>query len=144
MTYLTRSKIVELDRAECWSLLRSHQYGVGRVAFNAPGDDDGPPEILPVNYLLDGADLIVQTGTGVIHDAVVEGVPLSFELDSVTQPSYGERQDGWSVVAKGPCELVSATAQKTYLRLSHLAPAAGGFKPNFVRMTVETLTGRRI
>ena len=144
MTYLTRSKLVEIDRGECWALLRSHQYGVGRVAFNTPGEEDGPPEILPVNYLADGEDIVVQTGTGVLHEAAMHAMPMSFELDSVDSPSYGQRQSGWSVVAKGSCELVGESAHKAYLRLSHLAPAAGGFKPNFVRLRVESLTGRRI
>lgn len=144
MTYLTRSKLVEMDRDECYSLLRSHQYGVGRVAFTLPDSAHGPPEILPVNFLLDVDDLIVQTGTGLLHDAAVHTRPMSFELDSIDSPAYGQRQRGWSVVAKGRCEVVSESAQRTFLRLSHLAPAAGGFKPNFVRITVEQMTGRRV
>lgn len=69
---------------------------------------------------------------------------MSLETDSFTQPSYGERGGGWSVLARGRAEMVTEAAQQTYLRLGHLAPAAGGFKPNFVRVVVEEISGRRI
>jgi nitroimidazol reductase NimA-like FMN-containing flavoprotein (pyridoxamine 5'-phosphate oxidase superfamily) len=143
MTYLSRSRLVELEDAECWSLLRSHQYGVGRVAFAPPGARDAAPEVLPVNFLLDGQDVVVQTGTGVLHDAALHGLPIAFEVDSVDSPAYGQRQAGWSVLVKGRAELVGEAAQQAFLRLSHLAPAAGGFKPNFVRIGVESISGRR-
>lgn len=144
MTYLSRSRLVILDDAECWSLIRSHQYGVGRMAFNVPpGGADAPPEILPVNYLLDGNDIVVQTGIGAIQNAALHGMPVAFEVDSIATPGYGERETGWSVVLTGRSEAVSEAAHQTFLRLSHLAPAAGGFKPNFVRIVVDGMSGRR-
>ncbi len=144
MTFLTRSRMTPLEDPECWSLIRSHQYGVGRMAFNAPpADPDRAPELLPVNYLLDGDDIVVQTGIGVIQNAALHGMPVTFEVDSIASPGYGERESGWSVVVTGRCEVVADAAQQTFLRLSHLAPAAGGFKPNFVRIVVDGMSGRR-
>jgi uncharacterized protein len=144
MTYLSRSTIVELEAAECWSLLRSHQYGVGRVAFVPPGAGEAAPEVLPVNYLLDGLDVVVQTGTGLLHEAARHAKPMTFEVDAFDSPSYGQRGSAWSVVAKGRAAVVDQTAQQAYLRLSHLAPQAGGFKPNFVRIVVDEVSGRRV
>ncbi len=144
MTYLTRARMVAMSDAECWAQLRLHQYGVARLAFNTPPADLAtPPEILPVNYLLDGNDIIVQTGSGVIHEAALHGMPAAVEVDSIDKPGHGERPGGWSVVVSGSCETVDDAAQQTFLRLSHLSPAAGGFKPYFIRVLSRGITGRR-
>lgn len=139
MTYLNRSRVTTMDMAECMALLRRHQYGVGRIGLG--GDD---PVILPVNYLLDQVDIVIQTGDGTIHDAAQAGRKVAFELDSLTHPAVGQVTGGWSVLARGRAEVVGAKADQSYLRLGHLAPAAGGLKPNFVRIVIEVCTGIRL
>ncbi len=140
MTYVARSRLEELSENDCWRLLHEHQYGVGRVAFAT----QGAPHILPVNYMLETHDVIIRTGEGLVAKAATDGIPMSFEADSITQPSYGQRGHGWSVVVRGRAEIVDEAGQKTYLRLGHLAPAAGGFKPNYVRLIVEEISGRKV
>ena len=75
----------------CLTLLSSH--GVGRMAF--VGDDD-VPVILPVNYIVDGNDIVVRTD----HGETYEHVPLhwvAFEVDEFDT----EAQVGWSVLVRG-------------------------------------------
>ncbi|WP_370324368.1 pyridoxamine 5'-phosphate oxidase family protein [Euzebya sp.] len=138
MTYISRTKLVEVDEDTAWALLRDHQYGVGRIAFGGP-----PPELLPVNYLLDGHAIIIQTGEGQLHDTAERAAQVTFEIDHVQAAGYAERASGWSVVAKGPLTVVADGSLKAYLRLGHLKPAPGGFKPYFVRLDVDRITGRR-
>lgn len=143
MSYINPSRVQVLDRPECLALLRRHQYGVGRVGLG--GTD---PVILPVNYLLDHGDVVVQTGDGPIHDAAMAEDRVAFELDGIpdpsTKPQAREDGAGWSVLARGRAQVVTAPSEQTYLQLGHLVPAAGGFRPHFVRIVIDDLTGRRL
>ncbi|HUG86059.1 MAG TPA: pyridoxamine 5'-phosphate oxidase family protein [Euzebya sp.] len=138
MPALRRSRLEELDLAACWVLLRQHEYGVGRVAVGG-----SVPIILPVNYLVDGGDLILRTGSGSVRRAAEDGAWLAFEVDSLHGPEVGEDEEVWSVVAKGPSRVVGEHDRRTFLDLAHLEPQAGGFRPHYIAITVEELTGRR-
>jgi uncharacterized protein len=138
MTTLRRSLITELDQPECLALLRRHQHGVGRIGIG--GDD---PIVLPVNYVLDHGDIVVQTGEGTIRAAADAGQRVAFEIDSIPSPFVGGTAGGWSVLARGTAEVVEAPSERTYLQLGRLQPSAGGFKPHFVRIAISELTGRR-
>jgi nitroimidazol reductase NimA-like FMN-containing flavoprotein (pyridoxamine 5'-phosphate oxidase superfamily) len=138
MTYLSRSRMEAMTEPECYSMLRRHQYGVGRIGLG--GDR---PVILPVNYLLDRGDVVVQTGDGTIKRAAEAGDRVAFEIDSITSPAQGQEVTGWSVLLKGQAHVVDEAAEQAFLRMGHLAPSAGGFKPNFVRIVVDEMTGRR-
>ena len=48
-----------LTRAECYELLR--EESVARYAYVARA---GVPDIVPVNYLLDGEDVLIRSGPG--------------------------------------------------------------------------------
>lgn len=143
MTYLKPSHLQVLDRPECLALLRRHQYGVGRVGLG--GAD---PVVLPVNYLLDHGDVVVQTGEGPIHDAALAEDRVAFELDCIpdlsASPQKGEDGGAWSVLARGRAQVVTAPSEQDYLRLGHLDPAPGGLLPHFVRIVIDELTGRRL
>jgi hypothetical protein len=54
-----------LDRGTCLALVRT--VHLGRVAW---AEADGHVEVLPVNFALDGEDVIVRTGVGVLLAAV--------------------------------------------------------------------------
>ena len=136
MAPLNRSRLVELTAPECLLHLRHRQYGVGRVALG--GDR---PLILPVNYLLDGSTVVVRTGSDAILAAAEAGAWAAFEIDDLDD--HGDASvELWSVLVRGRISRVVDQQEATYLRLARLEPAAGGFRPSFVRIAIEEMTGR--
>lgn len=142
---MARTRAVEIDIADCWNLLKEHQHGIGRLAFQDPdADPHASPEILPVNFVVLVNDLIIRTGQGTIQRAAARGVRATFELDRVKASSIGGPGSGWSVLAKGDLTAVQDETMRTFPKLGCLEPSAGGFKPNFVQLSVDQVSGRHI
>jgi nitroimidazol reductase NimA-like FMN-containing flavoprotein (pyridoxamine 5'-phosphate oxidase superfamily) len=81
-----------LDRAECIELLRT--VTVGRIAFT----ERGLPAIQPVNFSMDGSNVIIRTSSGGKLAAAVTGAMVAFETDEVDAAT----RSGWSG-RDGPC-----------------------------------------
>ncbi|MFP5319972.1 MAG: pyridoxamine 5'-phosphate oxidase family protein [Acidimicrobiia bacterium] len=124
----------EIPRAECVALLGSQV--LGRVAV---ADFNAAPLVVPVNYSLDGESVVFRTDHGSkFRLAVLRETPVSFEIDGV-DPG---RRSGWSVLLQGPAtELGSEEVERLGLQPWPWAPGA---KPHWVRITPQSLTGRRI
>lgn len=122
-----------MDRAECLALLEAED--VGRLALV----QGHMPAIFPVNYLLDGEDVVFRSapGTKVAHGA---GAPAAFEIDHLDRAA----RRGWSVVATGRLEIVDDLDGVTRDRLRHLPirPWAAGDRDIVMRLVVGTITGR--
>jgi uncharacterized protein len=86
-----------LDPAECERLLRRGSFG--RLVVSTP---DGP-EIFPVNYAVQGDEIVVRTAPAGAIARHGRDAEVLFEIDQVDQ----EYWSGWSVVARGRGELVS-------------------------------------
>lgn len=136
MTVTTKHALSSLPADECRRLLGT--ACVGRLAFIHAGQ----PEVLPVNYVLDGDAVVFATGTGrKLWDASVS--PVAFEVDETDCAS----RQGWSVVIHGLAqEVTEADAPALVLRLRALdiRPWAGGDRPHLVRIAPESITGRRV
>ena len=131
---MPRERWHELSKQDCRTLLgRRH---LGRLAFV----DGEWPMILPVNYVLDDAAVIVRTDAGSKLDAAVRGAPVAFEVDGVNEVE----QTGWSVLARGHAEEVTDPDQLDRLRRLPLVPWAPGAKAHYVRIDATEVTGRRI
>src|ERR1700757_2437733 len=130
-----RTGIEVLDYAECLRLLASKR--VGRIGFAIWGG----PEVLPVNYVLDGDAVVFATGAGSKLSAVVRS-PVVFEVDDTDE----ETRSGWSVVVHGLAQEVTAADEQTMVRVQALPlePWAAGGKPSFVRITPRFVSGRRV
>ncbi|MCK2219358.1 pyridoxamine 5'-phosphate oxidase family protein [Actinomadura sp. ATCC 31491] len=125
-----------LDRDTCLALLPT--AAIGRLSWPAPG---GRPEVVPVNFLLDGGDLVFRTsrhGGEVV--AVEHGVPLSFEVDDV-EPAL---RVGWSVLVSGRAEIVTDPAEVARLEELAEAPWVALAEPVFVRLRPAEIIGRRL
>jgi nitroimidazol reductase NimA-like FMN-containing flavoprotein (pyridoxamine 5'-phosphate oxidase superfamily) len=121
-----------MDRAECFALLEAED--VGRLAV-VQGD---MPAIFPVNYLLDGEDIVFRSapGTKVVHGA---DAPAAFEIDHLDR---AERR-AWSIVATGHLEVVDPRDDAmARLRQLPIRPWAAGDKDIVMRLVVGTITGR--
>ena len=111
--------LVVLGRAECEELLRHHS--LGRIGFVV----DGWPVVLPVNYVMDGDDIVLRTDPATKLAAGTHwSVPVVLEVDAAL--TFFE--PGWSVLAHGIA--VEVRDEKERRRLPRPAPrAVGGGHP---------------
>jgi nitroimidazol reductase NimA-like FMN-containing flavoprotein (pyridoxamine 5'-phosphate oxidase superfamily) len=123
-----------LSEEQCIALLVAHH--LGRVGVTV----GGLPVILPVNYSwIDGA-IVFRTGVGTKLHAATEKAVIAFEVDATDDDAH----TGWSVLAVGRCARVDDDGEiEAYQQLS-VAPWADGARNDFVRVSPELLTGRRI
>jgi nitroimidazol reductase NimA-like FMN-containing flavoprotein (pyridoxamine 5'-phosphate oxidase superfamily) len=127
------SQVQNLEHHECWALLRT--VSVGRLAVLA----DGRPDIFPVNFTVDGGTLVFRTGQGTKLSAASGDSAVAVEADGV-DPDTGL---AWSVVIKGTAALVKSTEELLDTSRLYLFPWQAGRKDAFVRITPDSVTGRR-
>lgn len=117
----------EIPRDECLTLLRT--MSIGRIAVASPG---GPPLVVPINYAVDGDDVVFRTDPGTKLD-LLRGLPVSFQVDLI-DPFH---RTGWSVLIQG-------MAVETGPADVDLRPWADGPKQHWIRITPGVITGRRL
>ena len=124
-----------LHLGDCFLLLESVE--IGRIGFLAGGE----VVILPVNFLVDGQDVVFRTGVGSKLSAVEIGRYVGFEADSYDAAT----RTGWSVVVSGLAEIVESDEEAARLDALGLA-SWGGDAVNrvWVRIRPTSITGRRI
>jgi nitroimidazol reductase NimA-like FMN-containing flavoprotein (pyridoxamine 5'-phosphate oxidase superfamily) len=130
-----RAGLEILHLGDCYTLLESAP--VGRIGFLASGE----VVILPVNFLLDGQDVVFRTATGAKLSAIEVGHYVSFEADAYDQAAG----TGWSVLVNGLAEIVETEAEAT--RLDELGLTSWGWKgPDrlWIRIRPSSISGRRI
>lgn len=138
-------EIEPLDEAECRRLLG--QSGIGRLVVVVGHQ----PDIFPVNYILEHIDgdtkddpgideIVIRTAEGTKLAAALMGRNVAFEIDAFDPAHHG----GWSVVVHG-----TAHESRTLPAVMHdedlpVEPWAAGAKLRHIRITIDTITGRRI
>jgi uncharacterized protein len=130
-----RAGLEILHLGDCFRLLDS--VPLGRVGFVAGGE----VVILPVNFLVDGQDVVFRTGAGSKLSAVEVGHYIGFEADFYDAAA----KTGWSVVVNGLAEIVESdeeAARLDALGLSSWAGLAAGRV--WVRIRPTSISGRRI
>ncbi|SDT28513.1 Nitroimidazol reductase NimA, pyridoxamine 5'-phosphate oxidase superfamily [Pseudarthrobacter equi] len=125
--------VQNLEHHECWALLRT--VSVGRLAVVA----DGRPDIFPINYTVDGGTVVFRTGQGTKLSAASGDAAVAVEADGV-DPESGL---AWSVVVKGTAEVVKRAEDVLDTSRLYLFPWQAGRKDAFVRITPDSVTGRR-
>ena len=123
-----------LDRNACFARLA--RGGVGRIAFV---DDDSTVTILPVNFVLQGDEILISTGRGgVIHRRAELGSIAGFEIDEI-DPNY---HGGRSVLVRGVLHVVAGEGGPGGLGRP---PAWGNRGADvLVGLSADRVTGRRI
>jgi nitroimidazol reductase NimA-like FMN-containing flavoprotein (pyridoxamine 5'-phosphate oxidase superfamily) len=130
-----RAGLEILHFGDCFLLLES--VPVGRIGFLAGGE----VVILPVNFLVDGQDVVFRTAAGSKLSAVEVGRYVGFEADSYD----AAKGTGWSVVVNGLAEIVDDEEEAARLDAVG-APSWGGGASGrvWVRIRPTSITGRRI
>lgn len=122
----------EVSEDECLELLRTKS--VGRVAFN---DAEGPV-VLPVNYVVDNGTMLFRTAPqNSVARHILSG-PAAFEVDETDD--YTE--SGWSVLVRGRASF--AHFDELPDSDDRPVPWAEGSRSLYVRITPQTVTGRRV
>lgn len=121
--------------ADCLRLLDT--VPVGRVGFYG----DGEVVILPVNFIVDGQDVIFRTGAGSKLSSLGNRNVAGFEADSYDAAT----KSGWSVVVSGFTELVESDDEIHRLSDLGLHPWARPEQdvPTLIRIRPTSITGRR-
>jgi transcriptional regulator with XRE-family HTH domain len=127
--------LTELTAAECRSHLAAG--GVGRIVFDEQGRG---PVAIPVNFQMDGDDIIFRTDAGSPVERNVQHGRVSFDVDHIDDALA----EGWSVLLTGTARVISDDAELRRLADLGIEPWAGGGKGTYVRMIAEQVTGRRI
>ncbi len=124
-----------LTTAECWGLLARTQ--IGRVGLLV----DQRPEILPVNYALDGETVLFRTGEGTALNQASMRV-VAFEVDHLDEETHA----GWSVLVQGFAQDIGDAIDGTSERLRRLTLMtwAPGARQRWFRIDPDKVTGRRL
>lgn len=120
--------------ADCLRLLDT--VPVGRVGFYASGE----VVILPVNFVVDGQDVIFRTGAGSKLSSVGGKNSVGFEADQYDARTHS----GWSVVVSGYTEEVES--DREIRRLNDLGLQSWGQAADashWIRIRPTSITGRR-
>jgi nitroimidazol reductase NimA-like FMN-containing flavoprotein (pyridoxamine 5'-phosphate oxidase superfamily) len=129
-----RSRLEVMDWDECLAAMSGAQ--VGRLAVVHTGG----PMIYPVNFVLDGADVVFRSDPG----SKVEGglrSPVCFEVDQLDP----QTREGWSVVITGRLEQVLPDRRDEWARTLQLPLEAwSGPKLDLFRIVANRITGRRV
>ena len=123
-----------LDREECLALMGS--VPVGRVVFT----DRALPAIQPVNFLLDGDDVIIATAPGSKLATATRSTVVAFEVDAF---DAGDKA-GWSVTIIGEAHAVGDSQEIDGLSRLPLRPWTPGRHDHFIRIRSDVVSGRRI
>jgi nitroimidazol reductase NimA-like FMN-containing flavoprotein (pyridoxamine 5'-phosphate oxidase superfamily) len=131
----TMGEPIELSDAQCRELLSAGV--VGRVALCTPVG----PHIVPVNYTIVDDSVVVRTTPYSVLGAQARGALLAFEVDQLDYQS----QRGWSVVAVGRAEAITAADELHQIRRAWEPDAwAAGTRNLFLRLRWSQITGRRL
>jgi uncharacterized protein len=128
-----RNGLQVLDREQCLGLLR--RTPVGRIGFSS----GALPVILPVNFAVDGDQVLVRTGRGSKLDAATRNAVVAFEADDIDPKA----RLGWSVVATGVAREVPAD-EVARLDLSGLDRWAPGEDGRLIAISLDLVSGRRL
>ncbi|MGC5015741.1 pyridoxamine 5'-phosphate oxidase family protein [Streptosporangium sp. DT93] len=123
-----------LSRQECVALLPA--ASIGRIVFT----DQALPAVQPVNFVLDGEDIVIRTGIGSKLAAAASNAIVAFEADEFDPTA----RTGWSVTVVGPARAVHEPAEIERLSVLPLRTWAPGSRDHYIVVRAEQITGRRI
>jgi len=132
-----RTGLEWVEERDCLRLLATKD--VGRLGFVRGGS----PEIVPVNYVLDGDAVVFATGPGSKLAGAATGASVVFEIDDIDPTT----RSGWSVIIHGMAYEVTdfdRPALVERVRSLPLNPWADGNRPHLIRISPRFITGRRI
>ena len=124
----------ELTPAECLMLLKEKR--VGRIVWCGA---DGP-QALPVNYVLDIDHMLFRTSPYSVISKLASGQQVALEVDDLDE----FLEVGWSVLGAGTARGVADPGDIPKSLDDRPAPWAPGGRNLYIRVQVQSVTGRRV
>jgi nitroimidazol reductase NimA-like FMN-containing flavoprotein (pyridoxamine 5'-phosphate oxidase superfamily) len=124
----------ELTRAQCLALLPTVPFG--RLVFT----EGALPAVVPVNFVLDAAGIVLRTAAGSAVSRVADGTVVALQADTV-DPVH---RTGWSVTVVGQARTVRDPVELARLAGLPLQPWVAGERNTWIVVDVGIVTGRRI
>lgn len=131
---MTRPQAQPLEPADCYRLLASSC--VGRVV----GTDNALPLVLPVNFCLDGHNIVFRTSPTGRLAAATRNVVVAFEVDDIDVQTW----TGWSVVVTGVANPLTAPGDVVRAEQLGLVSWLGEDRDHFVQIVPGLVSGRRL
>jgi hypothetical protein len=126
--------LVHLDREACLVLLAGRP--VGRLVFT----HRALPDVLPVNYRLDGDNLLIRLGSGSTAAKATRNAVVAFEVDEIELDS----RTGWSVTVVGHAREISDPGELRRVESLPLTSWVGDPRDSIISVAIERVTGRRL
>jgi transcriptional regulator with XRE-family HTH domain len=130
-----RSALEDLAPDQCQVYIAAG--GVGRFLYD---DDTRGPVAVPVNYKMDGNDVIFRTGSTQLAAEATSHKNVSFDVDHLDD-ALGE---GWSVLLSGTASVITDSSELAKAHALGIEPWAGGDRDTYIRLVPKQVTGRRI
>jgi hypothetical protein len=124
--------VEELQTAECWRLLETTT--LGRLAVDGL---DGRPDVFPVNFLVRNGNVFIRSAAGAKLGSILSRPAVAFEIDGETEAFR------WSVVMRGAAERLTNDSDIEASGIRGLVSSHPSTKYNYIRITPDTVTGRR-
>ncbi|MFC4944929.1 pyridoxamine 5'-phosphate oxidase family protein [Pseudonocardia sp. GCM10023141] len=128
------NELVMLDREQCIALLGSAV--IGRVVFT----DGALPSAQPVNFVLDGEEVVFRTSNGSKLAAATRHAVVAFEVDDIDHAT----RTGWSVLGVGQAYEVVEPARLAELAELQPDPWAPDRTAHTISIPLQMLSGRRL
>jgi len=127
--------ITELSEQRCFELLGTTT--VGRLGFM----HGGRVQIIPVNYLIDGRDVVVRTSPhGLLSRLPESDEVIAFEVDYHDDLAGS----GWSVLLNGSISTMTDDEIDAVAGADRIRPWAGGERTLPLRFRALTASGRSV
>ncbi|MDN3359768.1 pyridoxamine 5'-phosphate oxidase family protein [Actinomadura sp. DC4] len=123
-----------LSREQCLALMTS--VPVGRVVYT----DQALPAIMPMNFVLDGDEVVIHTASDSTLAAALRNAVVAFQIDD-----FGpDATTGWSVTITGQARLVDGVEETARLARLPLLPWVTAVNGQFIRIPARHVTGSRL
>jgi nitroimidazol reductase NimA-like FMN-containing flavoprotein (pyridoxamine 5'-phosphate oxidase superfamily) len=122
------------SREQCLALAASTP--IGRVVYT----DQALPAVLPMNFILDGDEVVIHTGSGSTLAAAIRNAVVAFQVDDFDSGTT----TGWSVTITGRARLVDDEEEATRLARLPLRPWVPTENGQFIRIPARHVAGHRL
>jgi uncharacterized protein len=109
---------------------------IGRVVYT----DQALPAVIPMNFVLDGDEVVIRTGSDSTLAAAIRNAVVAFQVDDFDS----DTTTGWSVTITGQARLVHGGEEATRLARLPLRPWLPTKSGQFIRIPARHVTGHRL
>lgn len=131
---MSEVQLMELNRSECLALLATAV--IGRIVFT----EHALPAAQPVNFFLDGEEVIFRTRGGGQLAAALNHTVVAFQADNIDPAT----DTGWSVCGVGEAYEIVDPARLTELAATAPPAWAPGPMTHHICIPLQRLTGRQL